>query len=199
MRTAVSAKRCPECGKMAVLQAENCTGCGHQFRTQFDAPANRTQAFDAVMLPRLPVLPVQPVRRAQPLKTFSAAFSVSFVLVIVVGIAAWFFWGTAPTVLSPVVPPAVYASTRVPLRAEDLYERITISMSLYDLDQAAGSTGRIIHTSHPHSLILSYDFPGQSVRVSLSRTDPTINDYRVQAVALYRGSTLLQHHADDDE
>ena len=35
-------------------------------------------------------------------------------------------------------------------RAEDLYERIELSMSLYDVDQAAGGMGRLARSSDPH-------------------------------------------------
>ena len=47
--TSVSAKRCPACGKIVGLQAAECTECGHRFRTQFQEPADRTEAFDAVL------------------------------------------------------------------------------------------------------------------------------------------------------
>ena len=198
MRTSVSAKRCPECGKTAALQVQQCLGCGHQFRTYFEEPDNRTQAFDAVMLPRSPAVP--PVRRAPRPGSgfaFGLAFLGSFCLVATVGILAWFAWNIRQENIGSHSQPVAYTSTPPVVRAEDLYNRVTISMSLYDLDQAAGGMGRIIRSSDTRILLLSYDFPDQSVRVSLYRSDPTSDDYRVQAVALYRGNTLLQHHADD--
>ena len=73
-----------------------------------------------------------------------------------------------------------------------LYQTIGPAMSLYELDQAAGGTGRVIQASDPHLLLLSYDYPSRSVRVSLSRDDVTSGDYRVQDVSLYEGHTLLQ-------
>ena len=68
-------------------------------------------------------------------------------------------------------------------------------MSLYDLDKTAGGMGRVIRASDPHLLMLSYDYPHQSVHVSLSRTDLAGTDYQVQAVSLYQGRTLLERHA----
>ena len=71
-------------------------------------------------------------------------------------------------------------------------------MSLYDLDKAAGGMGRVVRASDPHVLLLSYDYPHQSVHVSLSRSDLTSGDYQVQAVSLYQGNVLLQRHAGAD-
>ena len=207
MKGSVSAKRCPECAKVTGLQAMECSGCGHQFRTRFAEPSNRTQAFDALMLPRPPAtmiaprLQSQPVRRPGAVSTqsaFTLAFAASFCLVAIVGLTLWLVLslnhGTAATL--PLANPATFAGTAPAGRAEDLYERIGVSMSLYDLDQAAGGMGRIIHTSNPHALLLSYDFLDQSVRVSLYRSDIASDDYRVDAVALYHGTTLLHRHAD---
>ena len=208
MKASVSAKRCPECGTVTSLQAMECANCGHQFRTRFAEPTNRTEAFDAMMLPRMPAAPLPPrpqpysgrsVRKADSHSSFTLAFAASFCLVAVVGLAVWLALtlGRDPaTALSP-THSATFAGAIQPGRAEDLYERISISMSLYDLDQAAGGMGRIIHANDPHALLLSYDFPDQSVRVSLYRTDITSDDYRVEAVALYHGNTLLHRHAEN--
>ncbi len=202
MKTSVSAKRCPECGKVAALKAAQCLDCGHQFRTRFQEPEDRTQAFDAVMLPRPPVslAPVSPRRnyRSETAFAFSLAFLGSFCLVAIVGILAWLAWNVSQTADAPRPRPAVYAAEAQSGRAEDLYERIGISMSLYDLAQVAGNMGRVVHSSDRHILILSYDFSDQSVRVSLYRSDIAGQDYRVQAVALYHGNTLLHRHADDN-
>lgn len=200
MKTSVSAKRCPECGKVAALQALQCLDCGHQFRTRFQEPENRTQAFDAIMLPRPPVLTPPARRAARPAAgfAFALAFLGSFCLVATIGILAWFAWNVTQENARFHSPSVTYAGAPHIARAEDLYDRITLSMSLYDLDQTAGSLGRITRSSDTHTLLLSYDFPDQSVRVSLYRSDPTVDDYRVQAVALYHGNTLLHRHADDE-
>jgi len=208
MKASVSAKRCPECAKVTSLQAMECLNCGHQFRTRFAEPTNRTEAFDAMMLPHPPaaavpprpqLYPVRRPRKASAHSAFTLAFAASFCLVAVVGLVIWLMFsldrGSAITLSH--IPSATFAGTLQTGRAEDLYERIGISMSLYDLDQAAGGMGRIIHSDSPHALLLSYDFPDQSVRVSLYRSDITSDDYRVEAVALYHGNTLLHRHADN--
>ena len=207
MKASVSAKRCPECSKVTGLQATECSSCGHQFRTRFAEPSNRTEAFDATMLPRPPVsmIPLRtnpyPVRSPGKVSTsfaFAVAFAASFCLVVVVGLAFWLILSLnrGPSAALPPANPATFAGAAPAGRAVDLYERIGVSMSLYDLDQAAGGMGRIIHTNNPHALLLSYDFPDQSVRVSLYRSDITSDDYRVDAVALYHGTTLMQRHSD---
>lgn len=213
MKTSVSAKRCPQCGKVTGLHASECSACGHRFRTRFEEPVERTEAFDAVMLPRPPAPAGPPPMPRRPgLSPFVLAFLGSFCLVAVAGVAAWLALslslGLAPhPVASPGTP--TNSSVSAPLassltgarrsgRAEDLYERIEISMSLYDVDQAAGGMGRLARSSDPHILLLSYDYPDQSVRVSLFRSDLTGTDYRVQAVALYHGNTLLHRHTDDN-
>lgn len=214
MKTSVSAKRCPQCGKVTGLHASECGACGHQFRTRFAEPVERTQAFDAVMLPRPPASPAHPpLPRRRGVSPFVLAFLGSFCLVAVVGLAAWLAWsflpGSAPrsAAAAPGSSPgpsagaplaSSYAGARRSGRAEYLYERIGISMSLYDVDQAAGGMGRVAHSSDPHVLLLSYDYPDQSVRVSLFRGDLTGDDYRVQAVALYHGNVLLHRHVDDN-
>ena len=207
MKASVSAKRCPECSKVTGLQATECSSCGHQFRTRFAEPSNRTEAFDATMLPRPPasMIPLRtnpyPVRSPGKVSTsfaFAVAFAASFCLVVVVGLAFWLILGLnrGPSAALPLANPATFAGAAPAGRAVDLYERIGVSMSLYDLDQAAGGMGRIIHSNNPHALLLSYDFPDQSVRVSLYRSDITSDDYRVDAVALYHGTTLLHRHSD---
>jgi len=223
MRTSVSAKRCPQCGKVTGLHMSECGACGHQFRTRFEEQVERTEAFDAVMLPRLPTTGAYPPG-AQPLgaypprvfrqrvSPFVLAFLGSFCLVAVVGLGAWLAWNvnqsltqrpdteTRPYLAGPSSagrPVPTYTATRPTGRAEDLYERIEISMSLYDVDQAAGGMGRLARSFDPHVLLLSYDYADQSVRVSLFRSDLSGTDYRVQAVALYRGNTLLHRHTDD--
>lgn len=208
MKTSVSAKRCPQCGKVTGLHTEECGGCGHRFRTRFEEPADRTEAFDAHVLPRTPAAapPAGPRRRASP---FVLAFLGSFCVVASVGIGAWLAWDLTRGPAAPPARvsagasagapvPAAYAAGRRSGRAEDLYERLEMAMSLYDVDQAAGGMGRLIRSADAHILLLSYDYPDQSVRVSLYRGDLTGDDYRVQAVALYRGKTLLHRHADDD-
>ncbi len=203
---ALSAKRCPQCSKIARLQESECADCGHQFRTKFQDPMNRTQAFDAVLLPRAPHSSVRPVPspvRAYPppILTFGMAFLGSFSLVALLGVGAWLTLGleqTAPPLAA--VKPAALTSAATGLRtgnAQDLYSQITLSMSLYDVDQAAGGLGRVIRTSDPHTLLLSYDYQEQSVRVSLYRIDPASDDYRVQAVALYHGRQLLHRTSGD--
>ena len=212
MKTSVSAKRCPQCGKVTGLHTSECGACGHRFRTRFAEPVERTQAFDAHMLPRPPAPagpPPLPHRAGLP--PFVLAFLGSFCLVATAGLAAWLAWSFSlglaarpaspgPSAGSPVSAPLASSltGTRRSGRAEDLYERIGISMSLYDVDQAAGGMGRLARSSDPHLLLLSYDYPDQSVRVSLYRGDLAGDDYRVQAVALYHGNTLLHRHADDD-
>ena len=149
---------------------------------------------------------------------FVLAFLGSFCLVSVAGLAAWLAWSVSLSVAPRAVagssagpsagasagpsvsalPASSLAGARPGGRAEDLYERIEMSMSLYDVDQAAGGMGRLARSSDPHVLLLSYDFPDQSVRVSLFRGDLTSDDYRVQAVALYHGNTLLHRHTDDN-
>lgn len=213
MRTSVSAKRCPQCGKVTGLHTSECGGCGHQFRTRFEEPSERTEAFEAVRLPRpsAPGSPPPPLRR-QGVSPFVMAFLGSFCLVATAGLAAWLAWSLSLEFVprAAVAPgassgasanaplPTSYSGGRAGGRAEDLYERIEISMSLYDVDQAAGGMGRVARSSDPHILLLSYDYPDQSVRVSLYRSNLGGTDYHVQAVALYHGNTLLHRHADDN-
>ena len=206
---ALSAKRCPKCSKIVSLQETECGECGHQFRTKFQDPMDRTQAFDAVLLPRAPHTTVRPISTPVPMPvrvhpsafaTFGLAFLGSFSLVALLGLGAWLGLGLGkPVTLAP-TKPASLASTSPRVRsgdARDLYDQVTLSMSLFDLDQVAGGLGRIIRSSDPHILLLSYDYPEQSVRVSLYSVDPSGDDYRVQAVALYRGRQLLHRTSGD--
>ena len=162
-------------------------------------PLFRTQAFDLVILPikRASVL-ARSRRSTGAARAFRLAFLSSFLLVALAGALLWLVWGMqAP---SAVHHAGASASVGLPpvSPAEHLYQAIGLAMSLYDLDQAAGGTGRVIRGTDPHFLLLSYDYPTQSVRVSLNRTDVTSGDYRVQAVALYHGKTLLQRRAQMD-
>ncbi len=231
---AISAKRCPQCSKVVGLHVSECPDCGHLFRTRFQESINRTQAFDAVLLPRAnrpapgpsagpasgssagpSAGPLPPrsrrsysrrVRRVRfsplsAISTFGLAFLGSFSLVALLGVGAWTVLGlnrTEPP--PPSAKRAALTSKSGGLRtgdARDLYGQIMLSMSLYDLQQVAGGMGRVIRSSNPHTLILSYDYPEQSVRVSLYRIDPVSDDYRVQAVALYHGRHLLNHTTGD--
>ncbi len=219
--SAISAKRCPQCSKVVGLHLSECPDCGHLFRTRFQDTVNRTQAFDAVLLPRATRPPPSPsvspppsasripphssrgysrrVRRVRfsplsAISTFGLAFLGSFSLVALAGIGAWMLLGLNKDIPPAPAKPVALTSETTGLRngdARDLYGQITLSMSLYDLQQAARGLGRVIRSADPHMLILSYDYPEQSVRVSLYRTDPTSDDYRVQAVALYHGRQLL--------
>ncbi len=208
MMTSVSAKRCPKCGKAAVLQAVICPACGHEYRTRFAEPAvHRTEAFSLMLLPS--AAPAAAVRRPRPARSFALAFWSSFLLVAVAGSLLWLGWSvwqwppqatlaaTAPAGTSAAHPaPPIRSASADP--AGHLYKTIDLAMSLYQLDRAAGGTGRVIPCPDPHTLLLSYDYPPRSVRVSLSRTDLSGGDYQVQTVALYRGKTLLQRHAQMD-
>ncbi len=176
-----------------MLEALLCPACGHRYRTRFAVPPlEQTQAFDIVLVP--PVR-TRPPRVSSAMKTFVTAFASSFGLVALAGGLLWVGWGLEKPVFSQ---PGMTASAAAPQasRAERLYAAVGISMSLYDLDQAAGGTGRVIHGSDLHTLLLSYDYADQSVQVALDRTDVTSDDYRVRSVALYQGRTLLQRHAE---
>ena len=196
MKTSVSAKRCPECGRVAALQASECLDCGHQFRTRFEVPEDRTQAFDAVLLPRPPQKLTAPTRRREVAPpSFLFAFVGSFCLVATVGILAWLAWSLNQDSAHTHAPGPPALAAPQARQAGDLYDHVLISMSLYDVDQTAGGLGRVIRTPDPYTLLLSYDFPGQTVHVLLHRPDLVGNDYTVQAVALYHGDTLIQRHA----
>ena len=174
-----------------MLQAFVCNTCGHRFRTRFVEPRiERTEAFTLMAVP--PVA-LRPPRRPGAARTFRLAFWGGFLAVALAGALFWLVW----KVEQPPAPAPVSAPVSVPRvsRAVRLYRTIGPAMSLYDLDEAAGGTGRVIRVSDPHMLLLSYDYPDQSVRVSLSRLDVTGGDYQVQAVSLYQGNTLLERHA----
>lgn len=189
--SAVSAKRCPQCGKAAMLEASLCNACGHQYRTRFVAPVGRTQAFDILLVP--PVAARK--RRVSPaLRTFGLAFVSSFLLVALGGSFLWAVLSLRQPI--PVKPQTAALALPAASRAERLYGAIRTSMSLYDVAEAAGGTGRVVRANDPHLLLLAYDYPTQTVHVALSRTDVSSDNYRVQSVELYRGRTLLQRHAE---
>ena len=170
MRTTVSAKRCPECGKVTVLHAQDCAACGHQFRTRFAEPTDRTEAFDALLLPRPPAVPVHSFplpRRQASASSFTQAFWGAFCLVAAVGLAVWLAWGWSQQAATPsshaarpalrasgrafsFTPPKGFSGPALTGGAEDLYGRISLAMSLYDVDQAAGGMGRLVRSADPH-------------------------------------------------
>ena len=190
---AVCAKRCPQCGKAALLEALLCPACGHRYRTRFAALAERTQAFDILLVP-----PVTAARKrwvSPALRTFGLAFASSFLAVALVG---GLLWTGLALRQPPPAKPRLIAASALPAasRAERLYKAIGISMSLYDVAEAAGGTGRVVRGSDPYTLLLAYDYPTQSVHVALGRDDVSSDNYRVLSVELYRGRTLLQRHAE---
>ncbi len=197
MRTSVSAKRCPECGKVAALRARECPECGHEFRTRFAEPADRTEAFDASLLARSPAGSGRSGRqrgRRAP-SSFAAAFLGAFCLAAAIGLGAWLAGGFHPEFHSRPVParPRSVSSAGIPRsgQAEALYERLAPLMSLHDVDRAAGGLGRVARSPSPHVMLLSYDYPQQSVRVLLYRRAPA-GEFRVRSVALYHGNLLLR-------
>lgn len=201
MKTSLSAKRCPQCSVVTTLDATECLECGHRFRTRFQPILDRTQAFDAVMLARGSAPQSRRpgrARRSGPGFAFGLAFAGSFCLIATVGILSWLAWNVRQETAAPRAQSALYAAAPRLGGGEDLYERIMISMTRYELSQTASGLGRLIRSSNPHLMLLSYDFPTESVRVSLYRPDLRTEDFRVQAVALYHGNTLLQRHADDN-
>ncbi len=176
-----------------MLQALACPTCGHRYRTRFAVPpVERTQAFDLIVVP--PVA-TRPPRLSPALRTFALSFASSFGLVALAGSLLWLGWGLRA---SPVQPQGTPAPAVAATKAERLYGAIATAMSLYDVEQAAGGAGRVVRNGDPHTLLLSYEYPPQTVRVSLNRTDITSGNYQVQSVALYRGKTLLQHHAEQE-
>ena len=173
-----------------MLQAFSCPVCGHRFRTRFvEPPVEKTEAFTLMVVP--PVA-VRPPRRAGAARAFRLAFLGSFLLVALVGGLLCLGWSIRQPAAALSLRPAVPAASASP--ALRLYQAIKPAMSLYDLDKTAGGMGRIVRASDPHLLLLSYDYPPQSVHVSLSRTDLASGDYQVQAVSLYQGKTLLESH-----
>ena len=174
-----------------MLQAPACPICGHRFRTIFvEPPVERTEAFTLMVVP--PVAPPPP-RRSGAARSFRLAFLSGCLLVALAGGLFFLVWSTRQpqaAVSVPVAAPAVAG------QAVRLYRTVKPMMSLYDLDKAAGGTGRVIRASDPHRLLISYDYPPQSVQVLLSRTDLTGSDYQVQSVSLYQGKTLLRRHAE---
>ena len=172
-----------------MLQALSCPVCGHRYRTRFvEPPVEKTEAFTLMVTP--PVL-VRPQRRAGSARTFRLAFLGSFLFVALVGGLVCLGWSMRqPAAL----PPRLAASDPVS-PALHFYQAIKPAMSLYDLDKAAGATGRVMRGSDPHLLLLYYNYPHQSVRVLLSRPDLADGDYQVQAVSLYRDGVLVERHA----
>jgi hypothetical protein len=178
-----------------MLQASSCSVCGHRFRTRFvEPPIERTEAFTLMAVPPV-ARPLRRVRRSGGAGAFRLAFLSSFSLIALAGGLICLGWSVRqPPVMARSrmsAPPLVQAS-----QAVLLYQAIKPMMSLYDLDKAAGSTGRVIRSTDPHTLLLSYDYPHQSVHVSLFRSDPADGEYQVQDVSLYQGKTLLQRHAE---
>ena len=141
-------------------------------------------------------LPGRQQGRAGGGRAFRLAFVSAFLLVALVAGLLCLVWNARPQV-SPSAPPQAASSRSAASAtpAAHLYEAIQPTMSLYDLDKTAGGMGRVIRASDPHWLLLSYDYPHQSVRVSLSRTNLADADYQVQAVSLYQGTTLVERHA----
>ncbi len=175
-----------------MLEALACPACGHRYRTRFAAPpVERTQAFDIMLTP--PVV-THPPRVSPALRTFTLSFASSFGLVALVGGLLWLGWGlrAAPAKLHPA------AIVQTQTKAERLYGAIGTGMSLYDVEQAAGGAGRVIHSGDPNKLMLCYDFSSQCVLVFLNRSDVSSGDYRVQSVALYQGRILLQHRTEQE-
>lgn len=174
-----------------MLEVLACPACGHRYRTRFAVPAmERTQAFDIVLTP--PVV-LRPPAVSPALRSFALSFASSFGLVALIGGLLWLGLGLGAAPARP-RPAAAAPQTK----AERLYGAIETAMSLYDVEQAAGGAGRVIRSGNPYLLLLSYDFPSESVRVSLDRTDVSSGDYRVQAVALYRNKTLVRRRADQE-
>ena len=174
-----------------MLEALACPACGHRYRTRFAVPPiEQTQAFDIVLAP--PVV-MRPPLVSPALRTFALSFASSFGLVALVGGLLWLGWGLRAAPVRP-HPAAALSQTK----AERLYGAIAPTMSLYDVEQAAGGAGRVIRSGDSHLLLLSYEFPPQSVQVSLDRADDTSGDYQVHSVELYRGRTLLRRHTEQE-
>lgn len=175
-----------------MLEALACPACGHRYRTRFATPpVERTQAFDIMLAP--PVV-IRPPLVSPALRTFMLSFASSFGLVALAGGLLWLGWGLRAAPGKPRPAPAVPSQTK----AERLYGAIGPTMSLYDVEQAAGGAGRVIRSRDSHMLLLSYEFPPQSVRISFNRADDTSGNYQVRSVGLYRGRTLLRRHAEQE-
>ena len=179
------------------MEADTCRVCGHQFQTQFNASEpptefDRTQAFDAVLMPRLPALAPAVSQRKQP------SPAIWFSLIALASILAWAGWMIAENALFTPTPTASHAGAPIAKNAKDLYDKITISMSLYDLDEAANGMGTVERAVNPAELSLVYPFGDQSVHVLLYQRDPQSEDYRVSSVTLYQGKASLQHKAADE-
>ena len=197
MEMAVSAKRCPQCGKFSPMEASTCRSCGHHFQTHFDAAEpppglDRTQAFDAVLLPRLPVPAAAPAqrKRSSPVLWFS--------LIALASILAWAVWMVSENAVFSPAPAYSHTGAPAAKNAKDLYNHISISMSLYDLDETASGMGTVERAANPAELSLVYPFGDQSVHVLLYQRDPQSEDYRVSSVSLYQGKISLQHKATEE-
>ena len=193
MRTTVSAKRCPHCGQVTALRAEECAECGHRFRTRFEEPAERTEAFDAVLLTRAgsePRSSLRLPRRRSARSVLAAAFLGALCLAGAVGLGAWLTGAFRREAASARPQPRPTAGIPHRHGAEGLFARIVPAMPLLAVEQAAGGLGRVARSSTAHVLLLSYDYPDQSVRVSLARSDRA-GEFRVRWVALYHGNLLL--------
>ncbi len=178
-----------------MLQASSCSVCGHRFRTRFvEPPVEKTEAFTLRIAPTVTVRP--PRRAGGGARTFRLAFLGSFLFVALAGGLFCLAWSSRQPADAPSVATASHPAPVSP--AVHLYQAIKPMMSLYDLDKAAGGMGRVVRASDPHVLLLSYDYPHQSVHVSLSRSDLASGDYQVQAVSLYQGNVLLQRHVGAD-
>ncbi len=154
----------------------------------------QTHAFDILLVP--PARPGPP-RVSAALRAFGRAFAGSFGLAALAGGLLWLARDLPLPAPRTALARAALASAAPADRAERVYGAVGLSMSLYELTEAAGGLGRVVRSGDPHLLLLLYDdppqsVPAQSVQVSLTRTDISGDNYRVQSVALYRGRTLVQ-------
>ena len=177
-----------------MLHAALCHACGHQFRTRFVLPPLERSHPAAIVI--VPPVAAIPVRRNGGVQALRPAFLSSFLVVALGTALLWLGWTDTHQPLLRRAAASTTLTGSLPIGAEGLYQSVGMSMSLYDLDQTAGRTGRVIPGTDPHTLLLAYDYPHRSVHVSLNRTDTSIDDYRVQAVALYQGKALLRQRAD---
>ena len=204
--TSVGAKQCPHCGTLTLLQAGLCPACGHRFRTRFIELPDPAE-FEEGGIP--PITPLHSVIRVKAPRSRGRAALMAAAAMFCLFALLWLGRSLGlPAPKLPLSPPASLSAAQAeltadpsevpPAQAESLYSSIQLAMSLYDLDQTAGGLGRVIPVADQNALLLSYDYPDQSVHVLLLRSDVGANDYQVQTVALYRGKTLLQRHVDLD-
>ena len=148
------------------------------------------------------ILLVPPARTRGPrvsaaLRAFGRAFAGSFGLAALTAGLLWVGRDLRlPAAPKTALGGAALRSAVPGSRAERLFGAIRPSMSLYELAEAAGGTGRVVRSDDPHLLLLSYDDPPQCVHVCLTRTDVSGDNYRVQSVTLYRGRLLVQRRAE---